>query len=257
MQRYGWVAYLFFTIAALSGLLYLYEQNQQQQQRYERLTQQIDDLQTVYEEAVQELTEVHDENRELIQDLEDALYRIETVRQRNTQLESILLNQRQTYRDAVGMRGASMTVLTRSHFTARQYERAWSRLGAGGLKGTGEALVRAEETYGVNSLVLAAIALLESGAGKSRLAREKNNLFGLGAGGADPYGSALSFSSREQCINYAARLLCNRYLSRGSRMYRGEDLSAVGPNYAADPEWAEKVSRHMSRIARAAIPGGI
>ena len=257
MQRFSWAAYLLFTIMALCGLLYLYELNQEQRNKYERLTRQIDNLQTVYEDTVQELTEVNDENRELLQELNEAIYRIETVEQRNTQLESILLNQRQTYQNAVNLRGATMPVLTRSHFTAKQYERAWSRLGAAGLKGTGEALVKAEETYGVNSLVLSAIAYLESAGGKSKLAREKNNLFGLGAGGADPYSNALSFSSREQCINYAARLLSNRYLSRGSRMYRGETLTAVGPNYAADPLWAEKVSSHMSRIARAAIPSGV
>lgn len=257
MQRFGWAAYLFFTILALCGLLYLDELNQEKQERYERLIRQIDDLQAVYEDTVQELTEVNDENRELLQELNDAVCQIETVEKRNTQLESILLNQRQTYQNAVNLRGATMSVLTRSHFTAKQYERAWSKLGAGGLKGTGEALVRAEETYGINSLILSAIAFLESGGGKSRLAREKNNLFGLGASGTDPYSNALSFSSREQCINYAARLLNNRYLNRGSRLYRGEDLSAVGPNYAADPQWAEKVSQQMSLIARAAIPGGI
>lgn len=257
MQRFGWAAFLFMSVAALSGLIYLQEQNGQQKQRYERLTLQIENLQEVYENAVQELTEVHDENRELIQELNDALYRIETVKQRNSQLEAILYNQRQTYQVAVGLRGASMPVLTRSNFTARQYERAWDRLGAAGLKGTGNALVLAEDAYGVNSLVLSAIAHLESAGGRSRLARGKNNLFGLGAGGADPYSSALSFSTKDECIYYAAKMLRYRYLSRGSRIYRGENLFAIGPNYAADPQWAEKVSVHMSRIARAAIPGGI
>ena len=116
--------------------------------------------------------------------------------------------------------------------------------------------VRAEEKHGVNSLVLAAIAYLESGAGTSRLARDKNNLFGLGAGSSNPYANARQFNSKEECIYFAASLLGNSYLSRGGRFYTGETLQHVGVNYAADPRWATKVANAMAKIARAAIPEG-
>lgn len=256
MHRFKGAAYLTVSILIMTGLLYFQYQNDLQRQKYERLTRQIDDLQKVYESTARELTEVHDENHELLRELYEALSKIETVEHRNNELEAILFNQRQTYHNAVAMRGASFPVLTRSDFTAKQYERAWSRLGAHGLKGTGSSLVRAEELYSVNSLVLSAIAYVESAGGMSKLAREKNNLFGLGAGGSDPYQNALSFSSKEKSVYYTAKMLRNRYLSRSSRSYRGDDLIAIGPNYAADPRWAEKVGQAMSRIARAAIPGG-
>lgn len=255
MRRFGWAAYLLMALLAVGGPLYCQERSEQQRRKSEQLIRQMDNLQQVYRETVRELTMIHDENRELLLELDEALSEIEIVKGHHAELETILLNQRQTYRDAVTMNGASMAVLTHSSFTARQYERAWDRLGAGGLLGTGEALVLAEERYGVNSLVLAAIAFLESAGGRSRLACDKHNLFGLGAGGPDPYGSALSFSSREESIRYAARLLRSRYLDRGSRIYRGENLLAIAANYASDPQWAEKVGRAMSRIARAAIPG--
>lgn len=263
MHRYGWVIFLTLALVAVTGPLYVQEQKERerqkfelQQQQNESLARQIDTMEEIYDHRVQELTEAHNKNRKLIRELDEAYQNIKDVKNRNNELESILFNQRKTYQNAVGMRGAGMPVLTCSNFTAVQYERAWRSLGAHGLKGTGEALVRAEEAYGVNSLVLSGIAFLESAGGNSRLAREKNNLFGLGAGGADPYSNALSFSSRSECIHYTANVLRCRYLSRGSLFYRGGSLTAIGPNYAADPLWADKVSRHMSLIARAAIPGG-
>jgi beta-N-acetylglucosaminidase len=256
MQRFRWAAFLAVTTLTMLGLVYFQYRADLQQEKYDRLTRQIDDLQEIYESTARELTEVHEENRDLIQDLHEAIIRIETVEQRNNELETILFNQRQTYRNAVAMQGSSMPVLTLSSFTAKQYERAWSRLGAHGLKGTGNSLVQAEELYNVNSLVLSAIAYLESAGGMSKLAREKNNLFGLGAGGSNPYHNALYFSSKDDCINFTAKLLRNRYLSRSSRSYRGDNLIAIGPRYAEDPCWAEKVGRTMSKIARVAIPGG-
>lgn len=263
MQRFSRVLFLALALAIITGLLYIQDQQDQQRQRFEHLTEKIDRLQEMidnqeetHRSTLEELTEAYDENDKLVQKLDKAQKNIDGLKQRNAELESILFNQRETYRQAVAMRGAGMSVLTHSDFTARQYERAWSCLGAGGLKGTGEALVRAEENHGVNSLVLSAIAFLESGGGNSRLAREKNNLFGLGAGGSDPYSNALHFSSRGECIDYTARIIRYRYLSRGAQLHRGDNLVAIGPNYAADPLWADKVSRHMSLIARAAIPGG-
>jgi len=78
----------------------------------------INDLQEAYENTARELTDVHDENRKLSQELDEAWVKIETMEQRKNKLESILLNQRQTYQNAVAMRGATMSVLTRSNFTA-------------------------------------------------------------------------------------------------------------------------------------------
>ncbi len=256
MQRFGWAAFLSAAILIMLGLVYVQHHSDLQQEKYDRLNRRISDLEEIYDSTSRELMDANEENRGLIRDLHDAIIKIEEVEERNNELETILFNQRQTYRNAVAMQGSTMTVLTLSNFSAKQYERAWSKLGAHGLKGTGGSLVQAEELYCVNSLVLSAIAYLESAGGMSRLAREKNNLFGLGAGGANPYSSALYFSSKDECIYYTAKMLRNRYFNRGSRAYRGDNLVAIGPRYAADPLWAEKVGRTMSKIARAAIPGG-
>ncbi|MEW5785498.1 MAG: glucosaminidase domain-containing protein [Bacillota bacterium] len=227
-----------------------------EKEKSKQLEKQFNDLNQIYTDTVNDLDEVRDENETLFLQLHDALIKIDDVEKRNAELELILFNQRQTYRHAVAMQGSIMPVLTQSSFTAQMYERAWVRLGAHGLKGIGDALVEAEERYGVNSLVLASIAYLESAGGMSKIARNKNNLFGLGAGDIDPYGHAMSFSYKDDSIYYVANLFRTNYLSRGGRFYRGENLEAIGIRYASDPLWAYKVGRAMSIIARSAIPEG-
>ena len=177
------------------------------------------------------------------------------LQQQNTALEQKLIEAEKQFRErqatliyVLSGRGKSIPVLSPSGFTGKMYEQAWEALGASGLAGTGEAVVRAEKATGVNGLVLAAMAYLESGGGGSRIAAAKNNLFGLGAADSNPYAQAFSFESKEDSIFYAASMLSRNYLSREGRYYRGGDLHAVGKYYASDPLWAEKVSRTMLLI---------
>ncbi|NLK53226.1 MAG: glucosaminidase domain-containing protein, partial [Syntrophomonadaceae bacterium] len=100
-------------------------------------------------------------------------------------------------------------------------------------------LIRAEAATGINSLVLAGIIAHESGWGSSALARDKNNLAGLGAYRA---GMGMTFESRADCIDYLARLLAGR----------PGTLTEVGAWYAEDPGWAAKVGacvRGMVEVA--------
>lgn len=163
--------------------------------------------------------------------------------------EALFMQRQQTLIYILSGEGATMPVLTPSGFTEELFEQAWLNLGAYGLGGTGEAIVSAEQETGVNGLVLAAIAYLESGGGSSQIAEEKNNLFGLGAVDANPYTHALSFDNKKDSVYFAADLLSRKYLSREGRYYHGDDLHAVGRFYASDPLWAEKVNRAMTGIA--------
>lgn len=148
--------------------------------------------------------------------------------------------------------GINMPLLSRSGFSAGAFEKAWRRHGAAGLFGTGEALVRAEEKYGVNALALAAIIVHESGWGRSSIARRKNNLAGINATDSNPFGNARTFKSKGDCIFYLAKMLKQRYLTAGGSFYRGDNLAAVNACYASDPAWASKVASIMGVIARAA-----
>lgn len=111
-----------------------------------------------------------------------------------------------------------------------------------GLEGLGQALVQAESETGINALVLAGICAHESAWGTSRLARERNNLAGMGAFDDAP-DRAMRFESREDCVMFLARLLRDR---------QDEDLREIGGWYASDPGWAEKVERCMSAIFKKA-----
>ena len=130
-----------------------------------------------------------------------------------------------------------MDIMTPSGMSEEDMETA---LKGTGLEGIGEALIQAEKATGINALVLAGICAHESGWGRSRIAKEKNNLAGLGAYDHSP-GSAICFENREECVMFLARLLRER---PGS-------LEEIGGWYASDPRWAVKVAGCMKMIAEA------
>lgn len=104
-----------------------------------------------------------------------------------------------------------------------------------GLVGCEEAFVKAEETYGVNSIFLMSIASLESAYGTQMF--RPNNMFGYGRTG---------FSSKEECIMTVAKGLGTRYLPPGGSLYGGSPtLKGVNKRYAANPQWYYKVGKYM------------
>lgn len=182
-----------------------------------------------------------------LQQLQDLKEQLNEAAERLEELETMLLNLQRMeliVSGAPGVPGPSrggrvsvvnMPVTTPSGFSAARFERAFAGTG---LEGTGEALVQAEMETGINALVLAAIIVHESDWGRSRLAREKNNLAGLGAYDDAP-GRAMRFDSREECVMFLAELLRDR---------PGESLEEIGGWYASDPGWARKVAGCMRAI---------
>ena len=182
------------------------------------------------------------ENAYLQRRLQQSRDQLRTMTERQLELEQQLFNVRQMEqiccsapsRDGRQLILTTMPVTTPSGYSAIRLERA---LAGTELSGIGEALVQAEREIGINALVLAAICAHESGWGTSRLAREKNNLAGLGAYDCSP-GKAMCFDSREDCVFYLARLIAD-----------GGSLEEIGTWYASDPTWAEKVAGCMKAIS--------
>jgi len=179
----------------------------------------------------QVVTFLTEERDELIRQL-DTLTRLLTEAEDEKDRFQTQLN----CRELLSRDGRVMNIMTPSGMSEEDMETA--------LKGTelesiGEALVEAERETGINALVLAGICAHESGWGTSRLAREKNNLAGLGAYDHSP-GSAIRFESREECVMFLAELLRDR---------PGESLEEIGTWYASDPRWAAKVAGCMKIIA--------
>ena len=115
------------------------------------------------------------------------------------------------------------------------------------LLNAGSAFAAAQNTYTVNSLLMYGIAINESGWGTSRLAREKNNLFGWDAKDSNP-DDAEYFKSVEQCVKeFAYYMIHIGYLdATEDGRYRGPHLgdkhSGLNVKYASDPYWGEKAA---------------
>ncbi len=202
------------------------------------------------------LSSAYENRRAEIRDLELRLDQMHEIRRqledaedRMADLEQMLLNLRRMEQivsgDALPSRGGRLTLTTiplttPSGYTAERLERA---LSGTGLAGLGQAFYGAEKDNGINALVLAAICAHESGWGTSRLARDKNNLAGLGAYDCSP-GKAMCFDSREECVFYLARLLRDK---------PGDSLAEIGIWYASDPYWAAKVAGCMKLIVGAGV----
>jgi len=108
------------------------------------------------------------------------------------------------------------------------------------MAGLGTAFVAAEVKYGVNAVYLAARAALESDCGRSRLAREKKNLFGRSSADTDRLEHARSFPSFEAGIDHVAGLAARRHLN--PRRGTGGD----------DRDWKAAIAETMNQIARSA-----
>lgn len=116
------------------------------------------------------------------------------------------------------------------------------------LRGTGEHFKRAEDIYGVNAYVLLAMAKLESGWGESRIARDKNNLFGFRAYDRDPYNSSESYNTYADSIYDVARHLSESYLKPSGQYFNGFSLEDVNKKYCSDSSWAPKLRKIIKEL---------
>ena len=115
----------------------------------------------------------------------------------------------------------------------------------GGLGQYSQAFYDAGRKYGVDPKLLMAIAMHETGKGTSAAFLRKNNAMGISPNGGGPR----TFSSVEESINYAARLLRKHYLDQGLTT-----IAAMGGKHAPagagnDPRglnkhWVNGVSKY-------------
>ena len=113
--------------------------------------------------------------------------------------------------------------------------------------GLGQYFYEAEQAYGVNSVFLLSIAILESGWGKSTLAQTKNNLFGYQAYDNDP-NKAMYFSSKAEAIHTVGSHLAKNYLRSDGKYYNGATPAGVNVMYCSGGEWASKVVSIMNKV---------
>ncbi len=112
------------------------------------------------------------------------------------------------------------------------------------MYGTGKYFKEAEATYGQNALMMFSTAMNESANGTSKIAMDKNNLFGYGASDSNPYDGAYTYANpRESIMDYAKRTGGSYSLVTGAYYYGGHygnKSSGRNVKYASDPYWGEK-----------------
>lgn len=116
-----------------------------------------------------------------------------------------------------------------------------------------------EQQYNINGVFVASVGIHESAWGSSKIAKDKNNLFGYGAYDSNPYNGAYSFSSYSESIDLLARVFVKYYInSKGTPIYGGEKavgtyyngptLTGINKKYATDKNWANGVFAHMKYL---------
>lgn len=136
-----------------------------------------------------------------------------------------------------------------SNYTAEELDKVYSLMNIKGsrLAGKGAIFKEAEERYQINALYLIAHSALESSWGRSQIAKDKNNFFGIAAYDTTPYDSAKSFDDVDKGILGAAKWIRENYIDNG-RTYLGNKSSGMNVLYASDPYWGEKIASIMMRI---------
>ena len=116
-----------------------------------------------------------------------------------------------------------------------------------------------EKQYNINGIFVAAVGIHESGWGTSKIAIQKNNLFGYGAYDSNPYNGAYEFTNYSESIDLIARVFVKYYLNpNGTSIYGGEKaagtyyngptLSGINIKYASDKNWANAVFLHIKYL---------
>ena len=136
-----------------------------------------------------------------------------------------------------------------TNYTAAELDKVYSLMNINGsrLAGKGAVFKEAEKRYQVNALYLMAHSALESAWGRSQIAKDKNNFFGIAAYDTTPYDSAKSFDNVDKGILGAAKWIRENYIDEG-RTHLGNKSSGMNVLYASDPYWGEKIASIMMTI---------
>ena len=128
--------------------------------------------------------------------------------------------------------------------------------GTSRLYGSGNYFYYAQEKYGVNAVLALSLSRNETGNGKSYLAVNKNNGFGLNAVDSNPIGGANWYASfATSILGYASKWYTYGYGHPSDWRYFGPQFGDkwIGMNvkYASDPYWSEKMAGKYYELDKA------
>ena len=136
-----------------------------------------------------------------------------------------------------------------TNYSAEDLDKVFSLLNINNslLENKGATFKEAEEHYHINAFYLLAHSALESDWGRSKIAKDKNNFFGITAYDTTPYLSAKTFDDVDKGILGASKWIKENYIDRG-RTFLGNKASGMNVEYASDPYWGEKIASVMMKI---------
>ena len=136
-----------------------------------------------------------------------------------------------------------------TNYSAEDLDKVFSLLNIDNslLENKGATFKEAEEHYHINALYLLAHSALESDWGRSKIAKDKNNFFGITAYDTTPYLSAKTFDDVDKGILGATKWIKENYIDRG-KTFLGNKASGINVEYASDPYWGEKIASVMMKI---------
>ena len=128
------------------------------------------------------------------------------------------------------------------------------------MKDKGSAFVNAQNLYGMNALLIYAMAIHESAYGRSSLAVNRFNLFGYGAFDSNP-SNAFTFRSVEHAVDEHMGINLRHYLdfsnfnaATNTSLFYGSNIgnkgAGINTRYASDPWWSIKIAGFAYRIDR-------
>ena len=128
--------------------------------------------------------------------------------------------------------------------------------GTSRLYGQGTFFYYAQEKYGVNAVLALSLSRNETGNGRSNLAINKNNGFGLNAVDSNPIQAATWYASFSSSIlGYASKWITYGYAHPSDWRYYGPQFGDkwIGMNvkYASDAYWSEKMAANYYSLDKA------
>lgn len=97
-------------------------------------------------------------------------------------------------------------------------------------------LVATEDNYGINVIVLTSIIANNSNWNTSERSEKYNNVSHLG----DKNG--LKFNSKEECIDFTAKLLSEEYLQEEGTYFKGYSLKDISINFCNSDIWVNNIN---------------
>ena len=106
------------------------------------------------------------------------------------------------------------------------------------LSDLSDVFIECEKELNVNAILLCSLAALESGWGKSEIAKEKNNLFGW----RNSEGEYREFESKEICITEFSEYISLNYLDDSGKYYSGGTaVEHVAVYYSESQHWEKTI----------------